>query len=124
MGTFEEITTQGFDVDAILQSYNKNATEALKNNLKLQRKNTETKRLKNQLSLVHQTISSVVSERDYVAAAMQNAQNNPETNSMNENEIDSFIEDEQKKQKKKRDKNIKLLKKQVMALAQEELAKT
>ena len=47
LGTFEEITTQGFDVDAILQSYNKNATEALKNNLKRQRKNTETKRLKN-----------------------------------------------------------------------------
>jgi len=72
----------------------------------------EANRQTKMLSLARQ-LTSQVSERDYVAQAM----------SKDGLPDDSFLEDEQKKLERQRDKNIKLLRKQVMALAREELAK-
>jgi hypothetical protein len=56
-------------------------------------------------------MTSIVSERDYVTATMNQGRND-----------DSSFYENEKKVKRQRDKNIKLLRKQVMALAQEELA--
>ncbi len=56
-------------------------------------------------------MTSIVSERDYVTATMNQGK-----------EDDSFFFENEKKIKKQREKNIRLLRKQVMALAQEELA--
>ncbi len=56
-------------------------------------------------------MTSIVSERDYVTATMNQGK-----------EDDSFFYENEKKIKKQREKNIRLLRKQVMALAQEELA--
>ncbi len=50
-------------------------------------------------------MTSIVSERDYVTATMQGK------------EDDSFFYENEKKIKKQREKNIRLLRKQVMALA-------
>ena len=56
-------------------------------------------------------MTSIVSERDYVTATMNQWKSD-----------DSFFYENEKKIKKQREKNIRLLRKQVMALAQEELA--
>ena len=89
LGTFDEITEQGFNVDEILQQYNQ--TTAKQSEQKQQKKQKEANRQNKMLSLVRQR-TSMVSERDYVARTMNR--------SGKEGPDDSFLEEERKKAKK------------------------
>ena len=112
-GQFNEILKQGFNIDEILKQYRTTTHKA--SIYKEEMKAKESKKQEKQLRLLRQ-MTSAVSEREYVAAV--NGSGNQKF-SDDEDEEGALL----RKQLRQRERNIKLLRKQVLALAQEELSK-